>query len=133
MKAGQPVDPVHGQRGKQRSVHNTYFTLPVLFVMISSHHAMTFGSRWGWLVLVALTVAGALIRTAQAASLLGTQVLLTGISPEIAQTLVGIGIDLKEIITKATLQEGIAYALKRRTVSFGSNSNPLRLNTPQRL
>ncbi|WP_298816231.1 PAS domain S-box protein [Chloroflexus sp.] len=78
-------------------------------------------------------VAGALIRTAQAASLLGTQVLLTGISPEIAQTLVGIGIDLKEIITKATLQEGIAYALKRRTVSFGSNSNPLRLNTPQRL
>ena len=27
MKAGQPVDPIHGQRGKQRSVHNTYFTL----------------------------------------------------------------------------------------------------------
>ena len=36
MKAGQPVDPVHGQRGKQRSVHNTYFTLPVLFAMLSA-------------------------------------------------------------------------------------------------
>ncbi len=55
-------DPKHALAGKQRSVHNTYLTLPVLFVMISSHYAMTFGSRWGWLVLVALTVSGALIR-----------------------------------------------------------------------
>jgi uncharacterized membrane protein len=37
IKAGEPVDPVHGQRGKQRSVHNTYFTLPVLFAMLSNH------------------------------------------------------------------------------------------------
>ncbi|MGC4062264.1 MAG: urate hydroxylase PuuD [Aquabacterium sp.] len=36
MKAGEPVDPVHGKRGKQRSVHNTYFTLPVLFAMLSN-------------------------------------------------------------------------------------------------
>jgi len=55
-------DPKYALAGKQRSVHNTYFTLPVLFVMISSHYAMTFGSRWAWLVLVALTVSGALIR-----------------------------------------------------------------------
>lgn len=37
LKAGQPVDPIHGLRGKQRSVHNTYFTLPVLFAMLSNH------------------------------------------------------------------------------------------------
>src|SRR5262249_48342204 len=37
LRAGQPVDPIHGQRGKQRSVHNTYFTLPVLFAMLSNH------------------------------------------------------------------------------------------------
>lgn len=55
-------DPKYALAGKQRSVHNTYFTLPVLFVMISGHYAMTFGSRWGWLVLVALTASGALIR-----------------------------------------------------------------------
>jgi uncharacterized membrane protein len=48
--------------GKQRSVHNTYFTLPVIFTMISGHHAFTFGQRWNWLVLIALTLAGALIR-----------------------------------------------------------------------
>ncbi|HNJ84757.1 MAG TPA: urate hydroxylase PuuD, partial [Piscinibacter sp.] len=38
MKAGEPVDPVHGQRAKQRSVHNTYFTLPVLIAMLSNHY-----------------------------------------------------------------------------------------------
>ena len=39
MKAGTPVDPVHGQRARQRSVHNTYFTLPVLLAMLSNHAA----------------------------------------------------------------------------------------------
>jgi uncharacterized membrane protein len=61
-REGRPPDPIHGLRGKQRSVHNTYFTLPVLFTMISSHYAMTFGHAWNWLVLVALSMAGALIR-----------------------------------------------------------------------
>jgi uncharacterized membrane protein len=59
---GREPDPKYALAGKQRSVHNTYFTLPAIFTMISGHHAMTFGSRWNWLVLVALTVAGALIR-----------------------------------------------------------------------
>lgn len=62
LAAGREPDPRDGAMGKQRSVHNTYFTLPVLFTMIASHHAFTFGSRWSWLVLVALTAAGALIR-----------------------------------------------------------------------
>jgi uncharacterized membrane protein len=62
MAAGREPDPKDGAAGKQRSVHNTYFTLPVIFTMIASHHAFTFGGRWNWLVLVALTAAGALIR-----------------------------------------------------------------------
>jgi uncharacterized membrane protein len=62
MKAGRAPDPKDGWIGKQRSVHNTYFTLPVVFTMISNHYAMTFGHRWGWLVLIALTIAGALMR-----------------------------------------------------------------------
>ena len=52
-----------GEAGKLRSVHNTYFTLPALFAMLSPHFAMTFGSRWNWLILIAISVAGALIRT----------------------------------------------------------------------
>ncbi|MFZ6814975.1 urate hydroxylase PuuD [Undibacterium sp. Rencai35W] len=62
MKAGEPVDPVHGQRGKQRSVHNTYFTLPVLFAMMSNHYSMTYTHEANWLVLVMIMLSGVLIR-----------------------------------------------------------------------
>ena len=59
---GREPQAAPGQRGKQRSVHNTYFTLPVLFIMISNHYAMTFGARYNWLVLIAFSLAGACIR-----------------------------------------------------------------------
>jgi uncharacterized membrane protein len=59
---GREPDAAPGLRGKQRSVHNTYFTLPVLFVMISNHYAMTYGARYNWLVLIAISFAGACIR-----------------------------------------------------------------------
>lgn len=61
-KEGREPNPIHGIRGKQRSVHNTYFTLPVLFVMISNHYAMTYGHKYNWLILIAITLIGALIR-----------------------------------------------------------------------
>jgi uncharacterized membrane protein len=61
-REGREPDPAPGLRGKQRSVHNTYFTLPVLFVMISNHYAMTYGARYNWLVLIAMSFAGACIR-----------------------------------------------------------------------
>ncbi len=59
---GRNPDPIHGILGRQRSVHNTYFTLPVLFVMVSNHYAMTFGSEYNWVILIAISIAGALIR-----------------------------------------------------------------------
>ena len=59
---GETPDPGPGIRAKQRSVHNTYFTLPVLFVMISNHYAMTYGHKYNWLILIAISLAGALIR-----------------------------------------------------------------------
>lgn len=59
---GEAPDPAYGLKAKLRSVHNTYFTLPVLFVMTSNHFAMTYGHDYNWLVLVAISVAGALIR-----------------------------------------------------------------------
>jgi uncharacterized membrane protein len=62
MKAGAEVDPIHGQRAKQRSVHNTYFTLPVLVAMLSNHYGWLYQGRHNWLVLVLLMLAGALIR-----------------------------------------------------------------------
>jgi uncharacterized membrane protein len=59
---GEAPDPLPGIRGKQRSVHNTYFTLPVLFTMISNHFAMTYSHEYNWAILVAISLAGALIR-----------------------------------------------------------------------
>ena len=62
MKAGATPDPIHPMRAKQRSVHNTYFTLPVLFAMLSNHYSMTYSAENNWLVLVLIMLAGALIR-----------------------------------------------------------------------
>ena len=59
---GETPDPGPGLRGKQRSVHNTYFTLPVLFVMTSNHYAMAYGHEYNWLILIGISLAGALIR-----------------------------------------------------------------------
>jgi uncharacterized membrane protein len=60
--AGREPDPTPGLRGKQRSIHNNYLTLPVLFAMISNHFPMTYGHPQGWLVLVALMALGAWVR-----------------------------------------------------------------------
>ena len=62
MRAGRPVDPVHGQRGKQRSVHNTYFTLPVLFAMLSNHYSFAYTHKYNWIVLLLIMLGGAAIR-----------------------------------------------------------------------
>ena len=59
---GRIPDPIHGLRGRQRSVHNTYFTLPVLFTMISNHYAGLYGHEWNWVLLLTISIAGALIR-----------------------------------------------------------------------
>jgi PAS domain S-box-containing protein len=56
-------------------------------------------------------VANTLIQAAQAVRLLGARVMLTGIRPEVAQTLIGLGVDLGQIDTRASLQDGIAAAL----------------------
>ncbi len=59
---GRRPDPKHGLMGRQRSVHNTYFTLPVLFTMISNHYAGIHGHPWNWVLLMMLSVASALVR-----------------------------------------------------------------------
>jgi uncharacterized membrane protein len=66
MTSGQPYDAgalaIHGKRGKQRSVHNTYFTLPVIFAMLSNHYSFLYTHPQHWLILFIMMIAGALIR-----------------------------------------------------------------------
>ena len=61
-RAGREPDPVHGVKGKQRSVHNNYLTLPVVLAMLGPHFPFAFARERGWLVLVALMLVGAWIR-----------------------------------------------------------------------
>ncbi len=62
IRAGRTPEAKPGIVGKQRSVHNTYFTLPVLFIMTSNHYPMTFGHKHAWLILAIIALAGVLIR-----------------------------------------------------------------------
>jgi len=62
MREGRAPDPADGLRGKQRSVHNNYFTLPVVFIMISNHYAATYGHPQAWAVLALIGAAGVAIR-----------------------------------------------------------------------
>ncbi|GAA0583412.1 urate hydroxylase PuuD [Caenispirillum bisanense] len=64
MRRGETPDPVLGLKGKQRSVHNTYFTLPVLFLMISNHYPALYGHPYSWAVLLGVGAVGALVRHA---------------------------------------------------------------------
>lgn len=62
LARGETPDPLPGKRGKQRSVHNTYFTLPVVFAMLSIHYAPAHAHAQAWIVLALFMTAGALIR-----------------------------------------------------------------------
>lgn len=62
MKAGEAPNPLDGKRGKQRSVHNTYFTLPVVLLMLSNHYSFLYTHEHSWLVMSLFIFAGALIR-----------------------------------------------------------------------
>ncbi len=62
MTSGSQPDASKGAAALTRSRHNNYLTLPVLFIMIANHYPMTFASKWNWLILVAISVAGVVVR-----------------------------------------------------------------------
>ncbi|MBC7691827.1 MAG: urate hydroxylase PuuD [Methylotenera sp.] len=61
-KKGEPVNQEWGKNAKNRSTHNTYFTLPVIFLMISNHFPATYGHPLNWVILLVISAAGAAIR-----------------------------------------------------------------------
>jgi uncharacterized membrane protein len=62
MLAGKEPDPAWGQLGKQRSVHNNYLTLPVVFLMLSNHYPLMFATRFNWLIVAIVLLIGPVIR-----------------------------------------------------------------------
>ena len=62
IKEGRSPDPALPAKGLLRSRHNNYFTLPVLFIMISNHFPSTYGSQYNWLILAGIAVLAVLVR-----------------------------------------------------------------------
>lgn len=92
--------------------HRAYRAMEELLQGVAANHARVVILDISGVPIVDTQVAGVLIRAAQAVRLLGAQVIVTGIGPDIAQTLVSMGITLGDIVTQARLQSGVAYALK---------------------
>jgi len=131
---GRAPDPVYGMRGKQRSVHNNYLTLPVLITMISNHYPMTFGHPHAWIVLLCMLLLAAWVRhffnlrhrgrtvwAIPATAALGALVLAFAIAPPRAPTAAKVSFADAQAIIHARCsachatkprQEGIAVAPK---------------------
>jgi uncharacterized membrane protein len=62
LKAGRTPDSSYGRIAKQRSLHNNYLTLPVIFFMLSIHYPLAFATRWNWLIASLIFLEGAIIR-----------------------------------------------------------------------
>jgi len=112
--SGETPDPAPGIQAKQRSVHNTYFTLPVLFVMTSNHFAMTYANDYKALVLIAISLAGALIRIYFVSRHKGNASLLPIILAAILLLLVSFLIAPK--LTLASVHNDTSFADVRRVV-----------------
>lgn len=107
LSATTLVMPLIGTIDTQRAQQ----IMETLLEGVAQHRASTVILDITGVQVIDTQVANALMRTAQAVKLLGAQIILTGIRPQIAQTLVHLGVDLRDIVTCSTLQEGIAVAL----------------------
>ena len=145
IRAGRDPDPAPGIAGKQRSVHNTYFTLPVLFVMISNHYPMTFGHRYGWIVLAVIMLAGVLIRqffvlrhkgVVKPALPIAACVLLAGVAAAIAPSVSGPAGDkvafsrVQEVITTRCVG---CHAAQPRQEGFAQPPKGVMLETSEQI
>ncbi|HEU4326526.1 MAG TPA: PAS domain-containing protein [Roseiflexaceae bacterium] len=93
--------------------NRAYRVLDTLLQGVASHHASITIIDITGVPIVDTQVANVLLQAAQAVKLLGAEVVLTGIRPEVAQTLVGLGVNLGGIVTHGTLKTGIDYALRK--------------------
>ncbi|MGB8437381.1 MAG: urate hydroxylase PuuD [Burkholderiales bacterium] len=146
IRAGKAPDPRPGIVGKQRSVHNTYFTLPVLFIMISNHYPMTYGSKHAWAVLAVIMLAGALIRqyfvlrhvgrnaialpAVAAVLLVGLAVLMAPAAPPQSA---GGGIKFADVQPIITQRCAVCHAEKPTFPGFPQPPGGVMLDTPERI
>jgi len=114
---GEAPDPRHNARGKQRSVHNNYFTLPVLLTMLAGHFAFATGRARGWIVLVVLIVLSALVRHFYNRRHAGTN--LWWIPAGVTLAIVGLAILLRpqDSLPRGTATAVVSFADAQRIVT----------------
>src|SRR3954468_18408884 len=116
-EAGRDPDPAANARGKQRSVHNNYLTLPVLFAMLSNHFAFTYSHADSWLVLVWLMVIGAAIRHFFNLRHRGRNVWAIPILAAVSLAGIAIWLQPPEMPSSAAAGTTVAFARAQRIVS----------------
>jgi uncharacterized membrane protein len=148
IRAGKDPDPRPGIVGKQRSVHNTYFTLPVLFIMISNHYPMTYGHKHAWAVLAVIMLAGALIRqyfvlrhvgknlvalpAAAAVLLLGLAVAMAP-SPRAAAPATGAAVTFAQVRPIIAERCAVCHAARPTFAGFAQPPGGLMFDTPEQI
>jgi uncharacterized membrane protein len=144
-KLGVAPDPLYGLRGKQRSVHNNYFTLPVLFTMISNHYPLTYGHPRGWLVLLAILLLAAYVRHFFNLRHKGRTVLAIPITAALGALALAIAIAPAKpqagsgVVTFAQVQAIVAqrcvscHADKPTQEGFAVAPKDVKLDTPERI
>ena len=144
-EAGREPDPAINALGKQRSIHNNYLTLPVLFAMLAGHFPFTYGHAHSWLILVCLMVIGAWIRhyfnnrhagrtlwwipLTAAAALAGLAVWLRPASTPAAAT----PVTFARIFPVVEQRCAFCHSLHPRSTQFTSAPRGIVFDTPQQI
>jgi uncharacterized membrane protein len=144
--AGREPDPTPGLRGKQRSIHNNYLTLPVLFAMMSNHFPMTYGHPQGWLVLVALMGLGAWVRhffnlrhqgrvvwAIPASAALGVVVLAVAIAPRNSGTSASPAVTFSQAQAVIALRCLPCHSVQPTQPGFPQAPNGVTFDTPDQI
>jgi uncharacterized membrane protein len=149
IRAGKDPDPTPGIVGKQRSVHNTYFTLPVLFIMISNHYPMTYGAKHGWAILAVIMLAGALIRqyfvlrhvgknlvalpAVAAVLLLGLAIAIAPARPATAPAGAAAGVSFAQVAPIIAERCTVCHAAKPTFAGFVQPPGGMTFDTPEQI
>ena len=145
-EAGREPDPAANARGKQRSVHNNYLTLPVLFAMLAGHFPITYGHAHAWAILVCLMVIGAWIRhyfnrrhagrtlwwiplTAAA----GVAAVAVWIRPASTPAAAGSAVTFAQIAPIVAQRCAFCHAARPKSTRFTTAPRGIRFDTPQEI
>ena len=145
-RAGREPDPVHGIKGKQRSVHNNYLTLPVVLAMLGPHFPFAFAGERGWLVLVALMLVGAWIRlffnlrhrgrtiwSIPATAALAVLAIAIAIRPDDAEPAGTAAVPFAQVAAIVEQRCAVCHSMSPTNPSFSSAPAGIMFDTPEQI